>query len=382
MAEATQPGAEQQQPNDEYVNPRDAILESLEGKIQKSREEQIAEYNAQVREEAAEAAELEERPPDPPPPAAADGAAERAPMHEPPPAQQPLPEHLADDPLAEFIQMHEGRPMFKAKIDGQDMLIPLDRARTQIQKHEAAEVRLQSASELNRQLTAREETVRQNEASLQARLEQATQTPPSPAPAEDVDEDALHAEAKNIVSQLFTADEDTAADKLATFLIDRTRTPASAPAAAAAPIDQNAIVQQAAQSAVATISKKQRDDDIREGYKTFQKDYPNIMADANLYAMADNMTDAIEKEHPDWSPSQIMLESGKRTQAWVEQMQGATTPEPQIPTESRQERKEGLVPIPTPAGAAQRELGAEDEEPAQTPADVVAEMREGRGQPT
>jgi hypothetical protein len=380
MAEATQPGAEQQQPNEEYVNPRDAILESMEEKIQAEREGQIAEYNAQVREEQ----ELEVRPPDPPPPPAADGAAERAPMHEPPPAAPGLPEHLADDPLAEYIVMHEGRPMFKAKIEGQDMLIPLDRAKQQIQKHEAAEVRLQNATEMQRQLTAREEIIRQNEAALQARMEQATQAPPSQPPAEDVDEDALHAEAKNIVSQLFTADEDTAADKLATFLIDRTRTPTAAPAAAAAPIDQNAIAEQAAQTAMQRITKAERDRDIKGGYQAFQKDYPEIMADANLYGMADNMTDVIEKEHPDWLPSQVMLESGKRTRAWVDQMKGVTTPEPQIPSDDqRQQRKEDLVPIPAPAASSQQQSYVEsDEEAQQTPQEILAEYRTHRGQAT
>lgn len=47
------------------------------------------------------------------------------------------------DPLADYIVRPEGRPpQFRTVVDGKVVLIPLDKARAQLQKHVAADVRL------------------------------------------------------------------------------------------------------------------------------------------------------------------------------------------------------------------------------------------------
>lgn len=397
MAEATQPGAQQQQdpkqrldpkqrPNaEEYVNPRDAILDSMEEKIAADRKEEVDRYNAELRSELEQEGEMPIAP-DPKIPTDADGSASVQPMHEPSPEPSAAPQQpeVQDDILAEHIVMHDGQPMFKAKVDGQDMLIPLDRARQQIQKHEAAEVRLQNATAMQRQLETREAALQQNEAALQTRMAQLTQAPPSAGTTDVDDPEALLGEAKELVSSLFTQDEDTAALNLAK-LLSKSRAPAQAPAPV---IDEAQLVARAATVAVAEMTKQQVEEDAKTGFKRFRKDYPDIMRDRNLYAMADAMTDEIAVEFPDYKPSEVMVEAGNRVREWVKEMKGEKkkpdpddlNPKPKVTLEDRQQRKEGLVPIPTAGTAQQQELHEEDEE-AETPADVLAEYRKSRGQP-
>src|ERR1700683_2316611 len=47
------------------------------------------------------------------------------------------------DPLGEYVVRVEGKPMFKTIVNGAEVLVPLDRARMQLQKHLAADIRLQ-----------------------------------------------------------------------------------------------------------------------------------------------------------------------------------------------------------------------------------------------
>ena len=393
MAEATQPGAQQdpkrqldpaQKPNaDEYVNPRDAILDSIEEKLDAERQQEVSQYNAELRGELEREGEMPVAP-DLKIPTDAGGAASVQPMHQPSPEPSAAPQQPSDDILAEHIVMHDGQPMFRAKVDGQDMLIPLDRARQQIQKHEAAEVRLQNAAAMQRQVETREAALQQNEAALQTRMTQLTQAPPSSAPSQDVDDpEALLGEAKELVSSLFTQDEDTAALNLAK-LLSKSRAPATAQAPV---IDEAQLVARVATVAVAQMTKQQIEEDAKTGFKQFRKDYPDIMRDRNLYAMADAMTDDIAVEHPDWKPSEVMVESGNRVRKWVGEMKGDEppdpdpNPQPKLTLEDRQQRKENLVPIPV-AGSAQQQEISEDEDQAETPADVLAEYRKSRGQPT
>lgn len=395
MAEATQPGAQQdpkrqldpsQKPNaDEYVNPRDKILDSIEEKLNVERQQEVDQYNAELRGELERTGEMPVAPSSEVP-TDAGGAASVQPMHEPSsePSAAPQQPAVQDDLLAEHIVMHEGQPMFRAKVDGQDMLIPLDRARQQIQKHEAAEVRLQNAAAMQRQLETREAALQQNEAALQTRMTQLTQAPPSSAPSQDVDDpEALLGEAKELVSSLFTQDEDTAALNLAK-LLSKSR----APAAPAPVIDEAQLVARAATVAVAQMTKQQIEEDAKTGFKQFRVDYPDIMRDRNLYAMADAMTDEIAAEHSEWKPSEVMVEAGNRVRKWVGEMKGDKppvdpnpNPQPKLALEDRQQRKEGLVPIPAAGSAQQQELH-EEEDQAETPADVLAQYRKERGQPT
>ncbi len=300
-------------------------------------------------------------------------------MHPPaePPAPDPIPQELQGHQLASYIVMHEGAPHMKAKVHGVDKLIPMERVQQQAQKLEAAEVSMQNAAQVQKDLAQREQWIRENETALKARMDQLATPPPDPG----VDDETILTESRDIMKTMFTGDEEEAAQKLAD-LMKRTRAPAqTAPA-----IDTTQIANQAAGIAVQHMTEKQLREDATSGLEQFGKSYPELMTDPMLYNMADNMTDVIEAEHPDWKPSQIMLEAGKRTTDWLNKQRGVTPPGEQPPPPpaendtTRQERKDNLVRIPNPALGAQSPHG-EVEDDVQTPAEALAEIREARGQP-
>lgn len=380
MNEATQQGASAEEhsqqvappepdTNEAPVNPRDAILNNIDEQIDQQRHQ---EQRAFIEENAEE---LGMAPPPPEPGPEADGAQAVQAMHPPAEPVNPLPENLQSHEMADYIVMHDGEPHMKAKVHGVDKLIPMARVQQQAQKLEAADVSLQTASQMTKDLNQREEWIRQNEAALQNRLAEMNTAPPVGVPEED-----LVGEAKEIVSTLFQGDEDTAATKLA-HLLSRSQAPANAAPA----IDTTQIANQAAAVAVSQMTERDRNQDALKGLEQFKTEYPEIMADLNLYNMADNMTDVIENEHPDWLPSQLMLEAGRRTRDWLAKQKGETLPgelpQPSITNDpTRQERKDNLVRIPNPALGAVSPHG-EYEEPVQTPNDALHEIRESRGQP-
>lgn len=368
-----------QEPLKSAPNPRDAVIDAMDEKIHGERIEEQNEFITEHAEELGMQPIQQAAPPAEPDPNA-DGAQAVAPMHPPaePPAPDPIPQDLQGHQMASYIVMHEGVPHMKAKVHGVDKLIPMERVQQQAQKLEAAEVSMQNAAVLQKDLAQREEWIRQNEAALKLRADQLATPPPDPG----ADDETLVTESRDIIKTLFSGDEDEAAQKLA-GLMKRTRAPTSvAPA-----IDTTQIANQAAGIAVAQMTDRDLRADANTGLEQFGERYPELMADPILYNMTDNMTDVVEAEHPDWKPSQIMLEAGKRTTEWLNKQRGVTPPgepPPQPPAGNdltRQERKDNLVRIPNPALGATSPHG-ETAEDVQTPADALAEIRESRGQPT
>jgi len=317
-----------------------------------------------------------------------DGAGDVQPMNDPVPDPNAVPTELQNDPLKDYIVMHEGQPHMAIKVNGQDRLLPLERARAQVQKHVAAEIELQQARNTTKALNDREDQLHANEQALEARIARfgGSEDQPSVTPVADVDPVTLLPQAKDIVSTLFSGTEEQAAEKLANALAQtantRTPTPPAAPV-----IDINAIATEAAGIAVQQVSEADKKKDEVKGFNTFQEVYPEIMADTNLFRMADGMTDDIADEYPSWSPSQVMAEAGKRTRDWLVEMKGGEVkPLPSIdpsinadPNANRQANKEGLVPIPRPSGV--RHDNSVEVTPQETPQAVLAEIRASRGQP-
>lgn len=280
---------------------------------------------------------------------------------------EPIPEELPEDPLADYIVMQDDVPMMKARIDGKDVLIPMDRARAQIQKGEAAEVRLQAAATLTKDLTTRSEALSRNEQALREREARINNPPPVLTP--DVDDEALLSEAKDLIGSLYSGTQEEATVKLVSVLKTN-----RAPVNPAPTVNPQASVAQVARVAKAVFAKEQSDLDSKQGFKKFRDEYPDIIADSNLFLIADSMTDVIVAEHPEWEPPRVMLEAGKRTREWRGDKK---SPKPVKDPVDRQTRKARLVPMPRPADA--KPAKAVEEQP-QTPQEAVAEMREARGQ--
>jgi len=362
-------------------NPRDAILNGMDDRIDAQRQEEQRSYlldNAEelgldINDPAIPRAAAQKEP-DP----KADGAQTVKSMH-PPKEKAPVapPEGFEQHEMAQYIIMHNGEPHMKTKVHGVDKLIPMSRVQAQVQKLDAAEVSLQESNRFKKELDQREVAIRQNETALQNRMGQLATSPP----AQGVVSDELIAKSKEIISTLFRGDEDTAAKGLAD-LLTRTRAPVNtAPA-----FDATQIANQAAEVAVSKMTQIELEKDAVKGLDEFTKVYPDIMADTVLYRIADKMTDVVEEEHPEWPPSKLMMEAGKRTRDWLARQKGETPPEeddlqpPANLDTNRKERKENLVRIPNPALGA-RSLHGVTEVEVETPHDTIAAIRESRGQP-
>ena len=382
--EATQPGAPVKQkafPNPETldkdlensddrgvaVNPRDAIKESMDARIEEARAEEMAEMELPPSEESPfDEAQLREEP--------EPGLQTQEPMQEEPAdeVKEELPQSLQNDPLAEYIVMDGEDAMFRTKVDGEDRLIPLETAKATLQKHVAADVRLQQVAKERKALEAREEAVRQNEATLLARSD----TSPPPVDSDVSDQD-LQLEAQAVVKTLFTGTEDEAVESL-TALLGHTRQ-AQGPQVNS----EEVITQAVARAKTELLAEREREalvakqKDINTGFESFSKDYPEIVGDVNLFRYADGMTDTIAEEHPDWAPSQVMAEAGVRTRAWITDLTGAAAPPAEATPNDRHNRKRNLKPMPTARSAVQER---QQEEPPETPASILASMRGARGQ--
>lgn len=264
-------------------------------------------------------------------------------------------EATAIDPLEDFIVRQPGKaPMFKTVVNGRVVLMPLEAARTQLQKHAAADARHQN-------LNAREQQLKARERALKA----------APLVAVPVVDDAtLDTEAQGLVRSLLSDPEDVAAKKMAATL-KRLR--------AQPQVDVNAVGRQAASIARQEIAAEDTSRALATGLSKFQQAYPEMTEGSELYLIADRKTTAIAEANPDWGPEQVMLEAGEQTRAWVKSM-GGKVPAPTVVRLSpeRQQVKNNLKPMPQARTA--RPAAAQDANADQSPQDVMAEIRKSRSQ--
>jgi hypothetical protein len=269
-----------------------------------------------------------------------------------------------DDPLGEFVVRVEGKPMFKTIVHGKERLIPLERARAELQKLGAGDERLRAAAAQAADLKAREERIRAAEAQMSVR-----QHPSAQAPA--VDYRKLAGEA---VRSLVSEPEDKAAERLAeTFR--QIGQAAQAPA-----VDVAALTRMAREEATRTIAAEREKEALGSGFDQFTKNYPDIAADSDLFALADRKSEVIAAEHPEWSAGKIMDEAGKQTRAWLTSIGAPVkTVTRENATRGNQQRKQNLVPMPQPRSAAPAPQSEEADD--NSPAATLAAIRKQRGQP-
>lgn len=380
----------------EGVNPRQDFLDDLSDKFeqrrsqelaeavandpglaQKQREmdEQLARENEQHREDGLldtdeDAAAAVQQQAD-----ANDGAANREPLHEPPaePEKPALPAELRDDPLAEYIDMVDGRPMLRMKVDGEIVHRDLDAVRANEQKDAAADARLQYAAEWQKDLQQREANLREREAMP------TQQTDVSPPPSQqDVDDLDIAGISKDLVNSMLTGSTEEATEKVTealTQIAKRTGQPAT-------PVDVEQIVQRAKAEARAELDADNTKKTTDEAWNDFKDEYSDVVADDEAFDFADSLTPRIEKEHPDWGPRQVMMEAGKRARDVVVKAKLAQKGEEPAPDAGRQANKQNLTPLPTARTATYEPPEQDDPNRPQSPQEAFAEIRRSRNQPT
>ncbi len=337
------------------VNPRDALIEGFAAKVSARHVEEQAEAKANGLPGTAEETEAEGETPD------ESGAKEQVPAAKAEPADKEVP-GAVEDPLAGFVVKQDGKLVVKLKVDGVERTISTDEARAMLQKNVAADARLQEAARLRRDLDTRAAAIQAQEADLKQREAKLKLQPP-PVDAGDPD---LDADAEGLANALLTGTAQEVTAKVKTVLT-KTRQAIKAPE-----IDKKQLVTEVVQ----TVNASQRADAMKVQIQTdlqkFETDFPEIKADNKLNALADAISDDVKTEHPDWSLSQILAETGNRTREFVKAK--APTPPPPV---NRQARKEQLRPMPQSRAGTPP---AKEEERPTTPAQTLAEIRKSRGQ--
>lgn len=272
-----------------------------------------------------------------------------------PPVTQPAPS-APDVP----VYLKGGQYFTKLKVNGQEQEVPYERVRATMQKHVAADQRLQHATDLLRKAEERDRVTRENETRLRQRVSQ------PPQGAEDTDED-LKAVAQTVINKLLDGEAEQAADDLVKMIKGRRAAPAP---------DIGEIEQRATARALETIEQRDFQKDIERGNTLFVEKYPEIMADPDLFLLADQKTIEIREEFPYLSPSEVMLRAGEE----VVKKFVRRPAEPTAATSAvRNERKQGLKPMPRPA-SARKQAPAPQAPPMSTKESYLAEIRKARGQ--
>jgi hypothetical protein len=263
------------------------------------------------------------------------------------------------------VNSQDGEDLVTIIVDGEEQQVARDKVYEQgirtLQKESAADKRLAEASQKFRDAQDYEARVRkQVEEQLRTQQRQDNEGQPL-SKKQDAD---VKAKARQIIDKILDGNEEEAADALAEAMTGRQE---STPG-----FDEQHLVQEAAK-------KVQRNLDRQTGVQQFQERYAHIVNDPNLYEMADQETIKLAKENPDWMPSKVILEAGKKVDDWLKSVGGGPKDKSDTPPSSRKaERKRTTDNLKTAKSA---KVPKEPEKRPPTNSEVVARMRKSRGLP-
>ena len=232
----------------------------------------------------------------------------------------------------------------------------------EIQKSLTADKRLQQASEERQRINAEREQLRLDQEQLlvkQQELAKIDQQEQKETLNTDIEE-ALRAQAEATYSG--DVDELVKANRKLYELQHPVQQVAPQPTLDKADID--AAVKQQLESAARSAS-------IDEGKAAFAAEYAEISSNPELYAQANQRTIELSKQHPDWSPRQIIMEAGSQTKSWLENLVGKTQ---ETVLEKQVENKRNKARLPT---AQARKAGVAEYKP-KTQAEIFAEQKAAR----
>lgn len=252
--------------------------------------------------------------------------------------------------LADKIEIRDGKPVIKTKVNGKVEYKDLDAVVRDLQKYEAGDARLREAAEAKRQVDA-------ERAELERQKKTTVQLPPG---ADDQDLDL-----KNLTKTLLGGTEEEIEEGLKK-LVTKVRTPSKA-----ASVDPAELARQIRP----IMQAEDFEADRLYGNEQLPIQYPDVYNDPELLAVANVKTAKLFEEHPDWKPSRIILEAAKQATEWRDSLKAAPAP-----LANRQGRKERLTSIP--GGRSARTTGAKAPPPTRSQAQTsyVEQLKKQRGQ--
>ena len=255
-----------------------------------------------------------------------------------------------------------------AKVNGENTSVPWEQVVSQYQKNTAADQRLQQASDRQRELADYEEKMNAYRAQLDAQTRQLSATDASEE--ESPSSDATDALYEQYHDALFQGDEVKASG-----LLKKIR---SADRQPAQQVDVSSIIEQTkAEMREEEKQARERGYEMRrkQAVEMFHSEYPDVAQDTGMLAVADRRSAELYSENPTRDPWDIMQECANYAQDWLKTKVDSMGGGPK--EESRAQRKQNLDEV-VPRNVKSH-IGDDMEEP--TYSDIIAEMKQGRGQP-
>lgn len=225
----------------------------------------------------------------------------------------------------------------KLKVDGDEVLTPVDKVIRDYQKGVAGDKRLSEAWNMRQE-------VAKKEAELQGKLAELDQQKSSG----DLSADDHAEKVSGLIKAVIDADEE-AATEIFSALIPR-------PEKSDGDIDVDSIVD-------ARIKENRQQENLAAAQQRFKDDYPELAEDDDLFALVDKKTFFIQQEKPEAEPWDIIFEAAEA----VKKKFGTSKPPVKTKTPT----------IPVRSGRAT--IG-EDVKP-KTRKDILNDARKARGQP-
>jgi len=254
-----------------------------------------------------------------------------------------------------------------AKVDGEETDVRWEDVLSQYQKNSSADKRLQEASERQRELEEYEAKLNAYRSHLESQVTQpSSDAGDEVSPSSDATDD-LYGQYHDA---LFQGDETKANSLLKKIrAAEKPSTPE---------IDVNDIIERTkAEMREEEKQARERGYETRrqDAVKMFHDEYPDIAGDPSLLAVADRRSAELYSDNPTRDPWDIMQECADYARTWlnsyVEKMGGAKG------EDQRTQRKQNMDEVvPRNVKAT---IGEDQVEP--TYSDIIAEMKQGRGQP-
>ena len=255
---------------------------------------------------------------------------------------------------------HDGEKwLTKVKVNGEEVEVPFDSLRSSHQKDRASQEKFQAAAIKERELMYRERQI-------QEQLKQLNSQPSN----QDVEQEEEVSDVGDIVEKYHEAlfqDDAAEAAKLLKTLANSGR--GNATQNVEEVVNQAILSHEARKKAEREhIERAAYQAELEDAVRSFQDNFPDIAESEELKAIADRKTITLTQENPDWTPSQIINAAAEYTREW-----SGVRPE----LNGRLERKKKIVRQPKSVMASAST--GKDNTPL-TPSQIVAEMRQARGQ--
>lgn len=281
-----------------------------------------------------------------------------------------------DDDAPEMVTVKingEERQAEKAKVDNAGGVVAY-------QKMVAADERLRAASENQRILEQEAEKLREREAALEQReaalseKDAQNNTPNDPPEKLDGDQKKALADKVRQHREALMEGEDEQADQIMLEIFDMAR---DSGATTQKFLDE--IGDKAAQRALQSLEERSFEEDRASGVEKFNTDYEDIASDSRLRAMADERSAEIYEEHPDWSPSKIILEAARETREWMQSLaSGSRGDSTSTQGDSMQQRRNDKRSISIPSSGSARKAGSPGHK-VESNSEYIARLRKERG---